>query len=82
MSMTSVSAKYRITIPKEIRKATHIKVGDRVSFLRKGDEIAIIKVPEEPLVKMAGSLATAKDIRKELKKIKKEDNISEEERGM
>ena len=82
MSTTYVSAKFRITIPRKIREMQNIKVGDRVSFLKKGDEIAIIKVPDNPLTKMRGLLSTDKKIRGELERIKEEDRDSEEKRGL
>ena len=73
MTVVSISPRYRITIPKEIRDETNLKVGDKISFLRKGDEIIIFKVPEKPLLKMAGSLKTKKNIRKILKELKQEE---------
>lgn len=82
MSTAYVSAKFRITIPRKIREMQDIKVGDRVSFLKKGDEIAIIKVPDNPLTEMRGSLSTEKNIREELKRIREENRDSEEKRGL
>ena len=73
MTVVSISPRYRITIPKEIRDETNLKVGDKISFLRKGDEIIIFKVPEKPLLKMAGSLKTKKNIRKILQELKQEE---------
>ena len=81
MTVVSISPRYRITIPKEIRDETDLKVGDRISFLRKGDEIIIFKVPEKPLLKMAGSLKTKKNIRKILQELKQEEIETEKYRG-
>jgi AbrB family looped-hinge helix DNA binding protein len=78
--VVSISPRYRITIPKEIRDETNLKVGDKISFLRKGDEIIIFKVPEKPLLKMAGSLKTKKNIRKILKELKQEEMEAEKYR--
>ncbi len=80
MAVVSISPRYRITIPKEIRDETNLKVGDKISFLRKGDEIIIFKVPEKPLLRMAGSLKTKKNIRKILQELKQEDREAEKHR--
>jgi len=80
MTVVSISPRYRITIPKEIRDETNLKVGDKISFLRKGDEIIIFKVPEKPLLKMAGSLKTKKNIRKILQELKQEEIEAEKYR--
>lgn len=81
MSLVSISPRFRITIPKEIREETNLKVGDKISFLRKGDEIVIFKVPDKPLIKMAGSMKTKKDVRKILQKLKQEEIGVEKFRG-
>ena len=80
MTVVSISPRYRITIPKEIRDETDLKVGDKISFLRKGDEIIIFKVPEKPLLRMAGSLKTKKNIRKILQELKQEEIKAEKYR--
>ena len=80
MTVVSISPRYRITIPKEIRDETNLKVGDKISFLRKGDEIIIFKVPDKPLLRMAGSLKTKKNIRKILKELKQEEIEAEKYR--
>jgi len=81
MSLVSISPRFRITIPKEIREETNLKVGDKISFLKKGDEIVIFKVPDKPLIKMAGSMKAKKDIRKILKELKQEEIGVEKFRG-
>ena len=81
MTVVSISPRYRITIPKDIRDETNLKIGDKISFLRKGDEIIIFKVPEKPLLKMAGSLKTKKNIRKILRELKQEEIETEKHRG-
>lgn len=82
MSAVSISPRYRITIPKDVREESDLKVGDRLAFLRKGDEIVIFKVPKEPLKKMVGSLTTKKNVKKILQELKKEDLRSERSRGV
>ena len=81
MTAVSISPRFRITIPKDIREGTDLKIGDRISFLRKGDEIVIFKVPEKPLLEMAGMLKTKKNIRKILQDLKREDLEVEKHRG-
>lgn len=81
MTVVSISPRYRITIPKDIRDETNLKIGDKISFLRKGDEIIIFKMPEKPLLKMAGSLKTKKNIRKILRELKQEEIETEKHRG-
>ena len=82
MSTVSISPRFRITIPKDIREDNDLKVGDRLAFLRKGDEIVIVKVPEKPLTKMAGSLTTKKNVRKILQELKEDDLRPERTRGV
>jgi AbrB family looped-hinge helix DNA binding protein len=77
MSAVSISPRYRITIPKDIREDNDLKIGDRLAFLSKGEEIVIFKVPIKPLVKIGGSLNTKKDVRKILQELKEADLRSE-----
>ncbi len=37
-----VMAKGQITLPKDIREALHIKAGDRVTLIRKGDRVIMM----------------------------------------
>jgi AbrB family looped-hinge helix DNA binding protein len=41
----------RITIPKEIAEATHIKKGDSVAISLEGTRIIVIKEPNPPIKK-------------------------------
>jgi AbrB family looped-hinge helix DNA binding protein len=82
MSAVSISPRFRITIPKDVREDSDLNVGDRLAFLRKGNEIVIFKVPEKPLKKMGGSLTTKKNVKKILQELKKEDLKSERSRGV
>jgi AbrB family looped-hinge helix DNA binding protein len=77
MSTVLISPRYRITIPKEVREQSDLKIGDKISFLRKGKEIILVKVPDKPLIRMAGSMRTKKNIRKVLRSLKEEDLGSE-----
>ena len=81
MTAVAISPRFRITIPKDIRKDSDLKIGDKISFLRKGDEIVIFKVPEKPLQELAGSLKTNKNIKKILKELKQDDLRGEKVRG-
>ncbi len=78
MTVVCVSPRFRITIPKEIRKTTDLKVGDNISFLKKGDEIVMFKVPSNPLQKMRGSIKTNKNVRKILEDLRNEEINAEQ----
>ena len=79
MPSTSISPRYRITLPKDIREDLDLQIGDEISFLRKGDEIIIVKVPKDPLKKMAGIVHTDEDVKGILKKLKEEELMTEDE---
>lgn len=49
VSVSPVSSKGQVTIPKEIRDALELRAGDRVVFLVEGDRIIIRKVEGERL---------------------------------
>ena len=53
--------------------------GEAIGWFK--DEIINFKVPDKPLLKMAGSLKTRKDIKKILKELKQEEVASEKHRG-
>jgi len=72
-----INPRFRITIPKKLRQKTGLKIGDKIAFLNKGEEIIMVKVPSQPLDTMAGSLHTEKNVRKLLKTMKEEDKKSE-----
>jgi AbrB family looped-hinge helix DNA binding protein len=82
MAVVSISPRYRITIPKEVREENGLNVGDRLAFLRKGNELIVVKVPKKPLQEMGGALKTKRDVRKALKRLKKEDEKGEDRRGL
>ena len=80
MATASISPRYRITIPREVRKNSGLKAGDRISFLKKGDELVIVKVPKKPLELMEGTLKTKRNVRKTLRDLKKQEAAAEERR--
>ena len=49
LSVSSVTSKGQVTIPKEIRDSLGITKGDRVLFLKEGDVVIIRKVNDEKL---------------------------------
>lgn len=73
MTIVSISPRFRITIPKSVRMKFDLKAGDNVAFLKRGEELVIVRVPKKPLVEMAGMLDNKSDIRKILKQLKEED---------
>ena len=54
MSTITVSSKYQILIPKEVRHNLHIKPGNKLQVFSYNDRIEII--PIKPLNKLKGSL--------------------------
>jgi AbrB family looped-hinge helix DNA binding protein len=49
MSVSSVTSKGRVTIPKDIREALKISEGDKVVFQAEGDSVTLRKVPGDKL---------------------------------
>lgn len=41
----TVSSKYQVVIPEELRRATGIRAGQRVEMVKYGDHIAVVPVP-------------------------------------
>lgn len=65
MATVTVSAKYQVVIPREIRERIHLRPGQRLIVLEKDGLITL--VPDEPLQKLRGSLRgmETKDLRDE-----------------
>lgn len=55
MVMSKVTTKGQATIPKEIRELLGLKPGDRVMFLKRGDEIVLYPV-KGTLLDIKGSI--------------------------
>ena len=45
MSIATLSSKYQISIPKDVREALHLKPGQRIAFLRTGSTLKLVPVP-------------------------------------
>ncbi len=54
MATTTISPKYQVVIPKEIRKKLHLKSGQKMTVVTKGGVIYFI--PEKPLALFKGFL--------------------------
>ena len=54
MATTTVSSKYQVVIPKEIRKEVEIRSGQVVQVIAKGGIISLI--PDRPLSELRGFL--------------------------
>ena len=52
MTQATLSTKYQLVIPREIRERLHLQRGQRMIFLTKGDVITL--VPERPLADVRG----------------------------
>lgn len=54
MSMTTISPKFQIVIPKDVREKLHLSPSQRLQVLEKGGVITL--VPEVPLKSLKGAL--------------------------
>ena len=54
MSMTTISPRFQIVIPKDVREKLHLVPQQRLQVLEKGGVIAL--VPEAPLKSLKGAL--------------------------
>ncbi len=54
MATTTISPKFQVVIPKEVRKKLHLKAGQKMTVLTKGGVIYFI--PEKPLETFRGFL--------------------------
>ena len=54
MTTTTISPKYQVVIPKEIREKLHLKSGQKMTVVTKGGVIYFI--PEKPLETFKGFL--------------------------
>ena len=53
MSMTTISPKFQIVIPKDVREKLHLSPSQRLQVLEKGGVITL--VPEVPLKSLKGA---------------------------
>ncbi|MBI2310910.1 MAG: AbrB/MazE/SpoVT family DNA-binding domain-containing protein [Betaproteobacteria bacterium] len=53
MATTTLSSKFQISIPKEIREEMRLKAGQKFTFLRKGNTIQL--VPVRPIDEFFGA---------------------------
>jgi AbrB family looped-hinge helix DNA binding protein len=63
MATTKISSKYQVVIPKVVRKKLHLKSGQKMTVVVKGEVVYLI--PEKPLESFKGFLKgmNTKDIR-------------------
>ncbi len=54
MATTTISSKYQVVIPKDVRKKLHLKSGQKMMVVTKGGIIHFI--PEKPLASFKGFL--------------------------
>lgn len=52
MSQTKVSSKYQVVIPKDVRAAAGVRVGQKFQVIARGDIITL--VPDRPISSMRG----------------------------
>ncbi len=65
MATTTISPKYQVVIPKEVREKLHLKSGQKMTVVLKGGVVYLI--PEKPLQSFRGFLKgmDTKDIRED-----------------
>jgi len=56
MTTSTLTRKGQVTIPKEIRDSLGIKEGDRVFFVRRGNEV-VLKVLQGTILDLKGSVS-------------------------
>lgn len=49
MAVSRVTRNYQVTVPREIRELTSIKVGDTLLFSKEGDEVIVKRVDKDVL---------------------------------
>ncbi len=54
MATTTISPKYQVVIPKEVREKLHLKSGQKMTVVLKGGVVYLI--PEKPLQSFRGFL--------------------------
>ena len=65
MSTTTISPKYQVVIPKDVREKLHLKSGQKVTVVAKGGVVYL--VPEKPTESFKGFLKgmNTKDVRED-----------------
>jgi len=59
MATATITAKGQITIPKEIRDALELQLGDQVIFVREGERVFLVPVRRKGLAQLRGILRDA-----------------------
>jgi antitoxin PrlF len=57
MATATITAKGQITIPKEIRDALELQLGDQVIFVREGERVFLLPVRRKGLTQLRGVLS-------------------------
>ena len=66
MSESTVTSKGQITIPKAVREALHLEIGDKVYFDVKDDGTVVLVARNEPVESLFGLLKTKAPLRRPL----------------
>ena len=66
MAESTVTSKGQITIPKVVREALHLEVGDKVYFDVKPDGTVVLMARNEPVESLFGLLKAKARLRKSL----------------
>ena len=55
MDIAKISAKGQVSIPRSVREAAHLTVGDHIAFEIREREIVLIPIPDHPLSDLRGA---------------------------
>jgi len=66
MAESTVTSKGQITIPKVVREALHLEIGDKVYFDVKADGTVVLMARNEPVESLFGLLKSKARLRKPL----------------
>jgi antitoxin PrlF len=66
MAESTLTSKGQITIPKVVREALNLEVGDKVYFDVKGDGTVVLKARNEPVESLFGLLKSKARLRRPL----------------
>jgi AbrB family looped-hinge helix DNA binding protein len=80
MAAVKVSKKGWVVIPKEIRERHNIRPGDKVQFVDFAGNIALVRLPEDPLASARGLLKGGRSMKEYLEEKRQE--LEEEERDL
>jgi AbrB family looped-hinge helix DNA binding protein len=55
MAIVTISSKYQVVIPKDLRKKLKIRAGQKVSAVEENGHVALVPVPDDPIEYLCGA---------------------------